>query len=149
MRKMPSGKMADERLNEQLTNSGFRFTPQRQQVYSVLMKTLDHPTAEQVFMRCKQAMPDISMATVYNCLDALVTSQLVRAVHVHREATRYCPNMNDHVHFYCDGCGGVFDIELGANGGKARFPLPVGFQASQYDVSIRGACPNCAGKKRK
>ena len=34
----------------------------------------DHPTAEEVFIRAKRGMPEISMATVYNCLDALVRS---------------------------------------------------------------------------
>ncbi|MDB6109953.1 MAG: transcriptional repressor, partial [Pedosphaera sp.] len=62
----------DARLTERLATSGFRFTPQRQHVYSVLLEKRDHPTVEEVFMRAKHGMPDISMATVYNCLDALV-----------------------------------------------------------------------------
>ena len=62
----------DRRLNERLATSGFRFTPQRQHVFNVLLRKRDHPTVEEVFLRAKQGMPDISMATVYNCLDALV-----------------------------------------------------------------------------
>jgi hypothetical protein len=42
--------------------SGFRFTPQRQQVYLVLLQKRDHPTAEEVFIRAKRQMPDISHA---------------------------------------------------------------------------------------
>ena len=68
-------------LNERLTTGGFRFTPQRQQVYDVLLQKRDHPTAEEVFIRAKKTMPDISMATVYNCLDALVKCGLARQVH--------------------------------------------------------------------
>ncbi len=38
-------------LNERLTTGGFRFTPQRQHVYDVLLQKRDHPTAEEVFIR--------------------------------------------------------------------------------------------------
>ena len=102
----------DSRLNERLATGGFRFTPQRQHVYDVLLHKRDHPTVEEVFMRAKQGMPDISMATVYNCLDALVQCGLVRHVNLERSATRYCPNMKEHSHFYCDECGGIYDVDF-------------------------------------
>ena len=66
----------DRHLTEQLGATGLRLTPQRQQVYDVLLQKRDHPTAEEVFIRAKKAMPEISHATVYNCLDALVKSGL-------------------------------------------------------------------------
>ena len=99
------GKMntrADNTLSERLNHGGFRFTPQRRHVYQVLMEKRDHPTAEEVFIRAKRRMPDISMATVYNCLDALVTCGVVRQVTLDRGAARFCPNMREHCHFYCD-----------------------------------------------
>ena len=102
-------------LNERLTTGGFRFTPQRQHVYDVLLQKRDHPTAEEVFIRAKKAMPEISMATVYNCLDALVKCGLVRQVQLDRGATRFCPNMHEHCHFFCDSCDTVFDVDLPAN----------------------------------
>ena len=80
-------------LNERLATSGFRFTPQREHVYAVLLRKRDHPTAEEVFIRAKREMPEISMATVYNCLDALVKCGLARQVTLERGATRFCPNM--------------------------------------------------------
>ena len=67
-----SGNGSTGRLNERLAAGGFRFTPQREHVYAVLLRKRDHPTAEEVFIRAKREIPDISMATVYNCLDALV-----------------------------------------------------------------------------
>ena len=44
------------------------------------------------------------MATVYNCLDALVKCGLARQVTLERGAARFCPNMREHGHFYCDSC---------------------------------------------
>src|SRR5512142_2997014 len=98
------------RLSERLATSGFRFTPQREHVYAVLLKKRDHPTAEEVFIRAKRQMPEISMATVYNCLDALVSCGLVRQLSLEPGAARFCPNMQEHGHFYCDICGGIIDV---------------------------------------
>src|SRR5882724_10393346 len=100
------------RINERLATSGFRFTPQREHVYNVLAQERDHPTAEQVFIRAKKGMPDISMATVYNCLDVLVSCGLVRQVNQDRSATRYCSNLRKHHHLHCDECGRAYDIDL-------------------------------------
>ena len=44
-------------FSARLNTGGFRFTPQRQQVYDVLLHKRDHPTAEEVFIRAKRAMP--------------------------------------------------------------------------------------------
>jgi Fur family peroxide stress response transcriptional regulator len=90
-------------------------------------------------------MPEISMATVYNCLDALVKCGLVRQVTLDRGAAHFCPNMTEHCHFYCDTCESVFDIELPA---KTGLPLPRGFRADRFDIAIHGRCPQCAGPKK-
>jgi len=135
-------KKLDEHLSKQLSTSGFRFTPQREHVYGVLMEQRDHPTAEEVFIRAKRRMPEISMATVYNCLDALVQSGCARQVTVDRGATRFCPNMREHCHFYCDTCEKVFDIDLS---GPAGITLPKGFKATRFEIAIHGLCAKCAG----
>jgi Fur family transcriptional regulator, peroxide stress response regulator len=136
-------------LSEKLARGGFRVTPQRQHVYEVLLNHRDHPTAEEVFIRAKHGMPDISLATVYNCLDALVACEMVRQVNLDRAATRYCPNMSEHMHFYCDGCGQVFDVTWSARSPQAAVALPKGFHPAHVEVAIRGQCPACSGKSSK
>jgi len=140
-------KKLDEHLSKQLSTSGFRFTPQREHVYGVLMEQRDHPTAEEVFIRAKRRMPEISMATVYNCLDALVQSGCARQVTVDRGATRFCPNMQEHCHFYCDTCDKVFDIDL-SDEGPAGITLPKGFKAARFEIAIHGLCAKCAGQAK-
>ena len=136
----------DRGITERLAERGFRLTPQREHVYSVLMQERDHPTAEQLFLRAKNGMPEISMATVYNCLDALVKCRLVREVNLDRVAMRYCPNMREHFHFYCDTCGEVFDIDFTQTG---QLKIPKGFQATGYEISVHGSCPACMAKKKE
>jgi Fur family peroxide stress response transcriptional regulator len=143
--KLSDNKNFNTQFSERLTTSGFRFTPQRQRVYDVLIHKRDHPTAEEVFIRAKGEMPDISMATVYNCLDALVQCGLVRKVQLERGATRFCPNMEEHCHYFCDTCGAVFDVMLPAE--TPVMPQPKGFKVDHYDIAVHGLCAECAKKK--
>ncbi|MCU0770403.1 MAG: transcriptional repressor [Verrucomicrobia bacterium] len=142
-----SRKQDQEPLTQRLTDGGFRFTPQREHVYTVLTERRDHPTAEEVFIRAKKGMPEISLATVYNCLDALVKCGLVKQVAVQRGAARFCPNMEEHGHFYCDVCGSVFDMELPAGQG-APVTMPKGFTVDHYEIAAHGFCPDCGARKK-
>ncbi len=135
-----------DNFSKRLNTLGFRFTPQRQRVYDVLMQKRDHPTADEVFVRAKKQMPEISHATVYNCLDALVECGLIRPVQLDRGATRFCPNMHEHCHFFCDECETVFDFDLPA-GKQAGMTLPKGFRVKQVDIAIHGVCADCASKE--
>jgi Fe2+ or Zn2+ uptake regulation protein len=132
-------------LGERLTQGGFRFTPQREQVYAVLLEKRDHPTAEEVFMRAKRTMPDISMATVYNCLEALVQCGMAREVLVERGAARFCPNMREHGHFCCQRCHAVLDIEMPLKTGSV---LPAGFRPDRFEMTIHGLCPACVDAEK-
>jgi Fur family peroxide stress response transcriptional regulator len=143
-----SRKPESEPLTRRLSDGGFRFTPQREHVYGVLTQRRDHPTAEEVFIRAKKGMPEISMATVYNCLDALVKCGLVKQVRVDRGAARFCPNMEEHGHFYCDACGAVFDVDLPAHR-RAPLAMPKGFTVDHYEIAVHGVCPECGARKKK
>ena len=136
------------RLTERLATSGLRFTAQRQHIYDVLLHKQDHPSAEEVFIRAKKGMADISMATVYNCLDTLVRCELVRLVHLDRGPARYCSNMREHGHFHCDGCGHVHDFNLAQKAPPAALRLPAGYHARRYDIAVHGTCPECGPQHR-
>lgn len=125
---------------ETISHSGHRLTPQRRQVYDVLLEKRDHPTATEVFIRAKQQMPTISLATVYNCLETLVDCGLAIQVNVEREATRYCANLEEHGHFICDNCAKVYDVPLTPR--KAIAPLK-GFTVTRSEVTLHGICAAC------
>ena len=131
-----------------MARGGLRYTPQREHVYEVLLQKRDHPTAEKVFIRAKRGMPDISMATVYNCLDALVKCGLARQVTLERGAARFCPNMAEHGHFCCEACGAVYDIDLPARR-RAPVSMPKGFTVDHYEIAVHGVCPECGSRKKK
>src|SRR5690349_11547770 len=102
-------------LSEQLKACDVRPTPQREVVLKCILDKRDHPTADEVFARVKSTMPSISLATVYNCLETLVSCGLVRSVNFERGPTRYCPNLHPHAHFYDVQSGSTYDVELPEN----------------------------------
>ena len=128
-----------EALAQRLATSGLRATPQREVVYSVLLKKRDHPTADEVFARVKSEMPSISLATVYNCLETLVQCDLVRTVNFERGPTRYCPNLHPHAHFHDEQTGETHDIELPEEVlAKIKTVLPTGYDAKSVEIIFRG-----------
>jgi Fur family peroxide stress response transcriptional regulator len=139
-----------ESLNKRLAEKGLRSTSQRQHVFEVLLSQRDHPSAEEVFMRAKQSKPEISMATVYNSLDALVKCGVVRQVNVDRGATLFCSNMGEHAHFSCDDCGKVFDMNLKGLPQVPVVDVPGEFEVRKIDIALHGRCTGkCSDCGRK
>ena len=127
--------------------SDVRMTAARKEIYEVLTDSLDHPTATDVFIRVKPRIPGISLATVYNNLEALTQSGLIRQVNLERAPSRFCANQHEHVHFHCDACGCVMDADVQAElDPPSHWRLPAGAKLSRLDVTLRGLCPVCAAK---
>jgi Fur family peroxide stress response transcriptional regulator len=136
---MPTATVTSDALAQKLADSGLRATPQREVVYSVLLKKRDHPTADEVFARVKPDLPTISLATVYNCLETLVQCDLVRAVNFERGPTRYCPNLQPHAHFHDEQTGKTHDIDLPPEVlEKVSSVLPRGYDAKSVEIIFRG-----------
>lgn len=128
--------------------SDVRLTPHRREVFQVLSESTDHPTAYDVFHRVKGRSPNISLATVYNCLEHLTASGAIKQVHIERAQSRYCANIHEHVHFHCDSCGKVTDALPTTDFNPASFwNLPAGARVTHTDIAVRGLCPECAKRK--
>ena len=101
-------------------------------------------------MRVKNRMPSISLATVYNCLETLTGCGLVKTVNHDREPSRYCPNLEEHAHLFCETCGGVADVPLRARRRlEDVWAIPEAVVISHHEVSFRGLCPKCAAKRQE
>lgn len=123
--------------------SGLRMTRQRQEVYRTLMLQRNHPTANDVFMRVKDRLPHISLATVYNCLEALVQHGVIRQVNFERESSRYCPNLSEHGHFHDQTTGVIHDIDFKPGIKIADLlNLPPGAVIEDIEITLRGKIAN-------
>ncbi len=119
--------------------SGLRMTRQRSEVYRILQQERNHPTANDVFMRVKDRLPNISLATVYNCLEALVEHGIIRQVNFERVSSRYCPILGEHGHFH-DAATGVFHVVHFKPGINLTdlLDLPPGAMIEDIEITLRG-----------
>jgi len=114
-------------------------TKQRREVLAIILGKRDHPTANDVFARAQSRMPSISLATVYNCLEALVSHGLVRQVNFERESSRYCPNLSDHCHFQDEKSGKIHDVIFKEGVSlEDLLELPPGTEISHLEISLKG-----------
>lgn len=86
-----------------------RCTAQRVSVYSALMSTKTHPTAEQLHRMVQDDAPGTSLATVYNTLDALCDSGLARRIPTPTGVARYDADVSAHLHAVTED-GQVMDL---------------------------------------
>lgn len=118
---------------------GFRWTRQRREVFALLDGHRDHPTAAEIYTRVRETLPDISLATVYNCLETLVGAGLVKQVNFERGPSRYCPNQREHAHLYDETSGEIHDVELKPGVDLHRiFKLPRGMRITRAEISLMG-----------
>jgi len=136
---MPLEAKARQILEDALARTGQRTTRQREHIFGVLLAKRDHPSAEEVFARAREAMPTISLATVYNCLETLVECGLVRQVNIERGAARYCPNLAKHAHFHDKRTGRIYDIDLPPDFRTSlERVLPSGYRIEDFELSFHG-----------
>lgn len=133
-------------LLDRLRSRGWRVTPQRRAVAEVLVGDHVHFTAEDVHERARAAVPEISLATVYNTLGELVSMGEVLEVRAARGPVRYDPNVHTaHHHLVCTGCGKLLDVTPeGVEAVVLAGPQAHGFVIDNVDVTFRGRCSDCA-----
>jgi Fur family peroxide stress response transcriptional regulator len=129
-----------------VTSYGLKMTPQRRAIVDYLQASHHHPTADEVLTAVNEKFPMTSRATVYNTLNWLKGSGLVREV-FEAGIVRYDPNVTDHHHFVCRRCGKVEDIECEAIGSLQFCSLPGNPKIENYQVTVRGICGDCQQQK--
>jgi Fur family peroxide stress response transcriptional regulator len=87
-----------ETVRELFARRGLRCTRQREQVYSALAATKAHPTAEELFDMVRADAPGVSLATVYNALDAFAGAGICRRMPCPSGGCRFDADTAPHAH---------------------------------------------------
>lgn len=103
--------MSSEELRGIFAHHGMRITRQRESVFRVLCGCDEHPTAERLMHMVHAVDPEVSQATIYNTLDALVECGLANRIPATTSggACRYDANMGEHVHLVLSD-GRIMDV---------------------------------------
>jgi Fur family ferric uptake transcriptional regulator len=104
-----------------------------------------HLTADAIYLRARRALPEISLATVYNTLNELVGMGEVLEISTGDGPKRYDPNTTGtHHHLYCIGCGELRDVHPdGADRLSLSDSQQHGFTLLDLDIVFRGRCAEC------
>lgn len=83
---------------------------QREAILKIVMDSCDHPTAEMIYNRSKETIPNISLGTVYRNLNQLSELGLIKRIVMPNISDRFDKTIENHAHFYCIKCNETFDI---------------------------------------
>jgi Fe2+ or Zn2+ uptake regulation protein len=97
-------------IRELFNRHGLRCTRQRLAIYEALCACRSHPTAEALYKQVKPCIGRLSLATVYNTLDALCRTGLVRKLPTASGCCRYEADMCEHLHMRFTDCSDIVDV---------------------------------------
>ncbi len=124
-----------------------RHSVKRDRIYQYILDSDDHPTADMIYQALRAEIPNLSLGTVYRNLKQLEEDHRIRRVTVTQNSERYDAIMYDHAHFVCRCCGMLKDLkELDEERLRRTLPLPDGYTAESFSVTVTGLCDSCLEK---
>lgn len=121
-------------------------TKYEKDIFAIINTSREHLTVEQIFLKLKEAHPNVVLATVYNNLNKLLKEELVRKVSIEGMQDRY-DRMKKHDHLVCRQCGKLADVTLEDLSASLRKQLGEDFL--YYDLKVYYVCPECRAKQNK
>ena len=95
-----------------LKNSPLKITTQRINIINVLFKRGNaHFTAEDVYAEVEKLGLNISLATIYNCLNQFTKYKILKLVKTSCDKIYFDTNISPHHHFFCKSTSELIDIE--------------------------------------
>jgi Fe2+ or Zn2+ uptake regulation protein len=126
-----------EDMLKKLAAHGIQPTPQRIAVAEYVLNTLNHPTADEVWMNVRDRCPTLSRATVYNTLNLFAEKGLLKTQSLKDGVAIFDPHVAPHHHFIDEETGNVLDIPWDAVKVTGQKSLQ-GLEVREYQVVLRG-----------
>jgi Fur family ferric uptake transcriptional regulator len=137
----------EEVFFKQLRECGFRLTPQREMVLSVLHEIEGFATADEIYERVSRFSSSVDISTVYRTLELLQDFRLVASVDPGDGQRRYelLGIHGEHFHLVCRSCGRILGVEPRTIEPFARrLKEEYDFEIDPEHLSIPGLCRECA-----
>lgn len=128
--------------------AGLKVTPQRVVIYTELIKTTEHPSAEKLYGRVRRVLPNISLDTVNRTLLSLNEIGAAFVIEGSGDPKRYDGNLQTHQHFKCVKCRRIFDFHhRGFDDIKVPADISRRFTVLRKTVYLEGLCESCRKKR--
>jgi len=141
------GTPTNQELKQTLREHELRATSQRIALLKLLDTTDEHFDAEEIYFRLRKQEKNVSRATVYRSLEALVDQNLVTRLDFGEGRMRYERSQGSdehHDHLICEKCGKViefFNLEMEAQ--QLAVCEQNHFRPSTHTMHIFGTCAEC------
>ena len=99
------------------------YSKQRDDLLNILKNSKSHPTAEELYEKVKEKIPNVSRGTVYRNLKDLVDEDYIIKISMPDSADRYDYIHKKHNHVICKYCGKVKDFEYNFDSKKAKLSV--------------------------
>ena len=121
-----------------------RKSKQKEAIAKVLRGTTSHPTADWIYKRVKDDIPNISLGTVYRNLKLLKQEGQILELGLAGTISRFNGNAQNHYHFRCEQCGCIFDVDEPVDKEiNERVAQKMGFKVFDHQLEFRGLCKDC------
>jgi Fur family ferric uptake transcriptional regulator len=113
-----------------------------------------HSDTELIIEAARRELPDISRQTVYDALNALTATGLVRRIQPAGSLARYETRVGDnHHHIVCRSCGVIADVDCAVGDAPCLTASDpdghlAGFDIDEAEVIYWGICPDCAPARK-
>jgi Fur family ferric uptake transcriptional regulator len=140
-----------EATTEALRSRGHRDGGARRAVIELLGRQHCCLTAQEIFDQLRSEGRRVGIASVYRSLEQLTRDGFVQRIDIGAGISRFEPIHSDgehHHHLVCDDCGKLVpftDDELERT--IRRVARRASFAVSEHDVTLHGACEDCAAAK--
>ena len=131
-----------------LQASALRVTRPRMAVLDAVY-THPHADTDSIIRAVRDDLPEVSHQTVYDALNALTATGLVRRIQPSGSVARYESRVGDnHHHVVCRVCGVIADVDCAIGEAPCLTASDDnGFSIDEAEVIYWGVCPECSTVK--
>jgi len=128
----------------------YRKSQHRERILEILEETRSHPTADWIYMRLKEEIPELSLGTVYRNLKVLMEQGLIQKLPFGSTFDRFDAKIAPHYHLVCEKCGLVEDFEMPQYASiNSQAEKMSAFKISRHRIDFFGLCGKCRKENKQ